>query len=261
MTRPREVFFPLLLIFIGVLLLLGNLGVIHDLGEMLADWWPLVIVLLGAWILHRDRREPVVEQDERLSIERGEVERASIHIEFGAGILRVGPAPAGRLLEGEFVGGVRHEVRPGGWVELEPDHSRWWRFYEWRGFRWNVGLTTEVPLELRVDSGAADCTFDLTETRLVDLDVQTGASQTTIHMPRSAGQTRARVEAGAASTTVHIPPGVAARITVEMGLGSKDIDMARFPKSGGAWESPDYATNPNRIDLRFEGGIGAVRVT
>jgi hypothetical protein len=53
---------------------------------------------------------------------------------------------------------------------------------------------------------------------------------------------------------------VAARISVEMGLGSKDIDTARFPKSGGAWESPDYATNQNRIELRFEGGVGAIRV-
>ena len=194
------------------------------------------------------------------SLDRGETQHADIHLEFGAGALRVGPAPSGKLVEGTFRGGVRYEALPGGRLTLEPDHRHWWRFHEWRGTRWDLGVTTEVPLVLRLDSGAADCELDLTETRLTDLDIQTGASQTVVRMPRSAGAVRARIESGAASVTVHIPEEVGARSTCEMGLGSKNIDTGRFPRSGEVWESPDYASNPNRVDLRIEGGVGTIRV-
>lgn len=260
MTRRPLPWFPILMIVVGTLLLLGNLRIIHDLGELFRDWWPLLLVLLGVWFLLEERRAPQIETEERLSIDRGEAEHADIHLEFGAGALRLGPAPTGKLLEGTFRGGVRHQTLPGGRLTLEPDHSQWWRFHEWRATRWEVGVTTEVPLVLRLDSGAAECELDLTETRLTDLDIQTGASQTTVRMPRSAGAVRARIESGAASVTVHIPDGVAARITCEMGLGSKNIDVARFPRMGGVWESPEYAANPNRVDLRLEGGVGSIRV-
>lgn len=40
-------FFGLLIVAVGALLLLSNLGVIDDAGQILSDWWPAVIVAGG----------------------------------------------------------------------------------------------------------------------------------------------------------------------------------------------------------------------
>ena len=88
----------------------------------------------------------------------------------------------------------------------------------------------------------------------------TGASSTVVKMPRGAGRTSARIEAGAASVVVLVPDGVAARIQASMGLGSTDIDQRRFPFANGEYTSPDYATAPNQLSLRIEGGVGSLTV-
>jgi hypothetical protein len=76
----------------------------------------------------------------------------------------------------------------------------------------------------------------------------------------SAGFTHARVESGAASVKVRVPPGVAARISGQMGLGALDVDQHRFPPRGGGYESDDFSTAANRVELEVEGGVGSVDV-
>jgi hypothetical protein len=50
--RNRSHFFaPLLLIVLGVLFLLSNLGLIPHLGPLLAHWWPLILILVGVYLL------------------------------------------------------------------------------------------------------------------------------------------------------------------------------------------------------------------
>jgi len=42
-----------ILIVLGVLFLLGNLGLIPRLGPLLAQWWPVILIALGVYILVR----------------------------------------------------------------------------------------------------------------------------------------------------------------------------------------------------------------
>ena len=79
-------------------------------------------------------------------------------------------------------------------------------------------------------------------------------------MPRAGGVTSVRAESGAASLTFEIPAGVAARIRNRMALGSTQIDEARFPRIGDVYQSLDYATAENRIDMDIQGGVGSLRV-
>jgi hypothetical protein len=39
------------MIAIGVLFLLGNLGWIPQLGPFLRQWWPVILIALGVWML------------------------------------------------------------------------------------------------------------------------------------------------------------------------------------------------------------------
>ena len=42
-----------ILIVLGVLFLLGNLGFIPHLGPLLAQWWPLILIIVGVYLLVR----------------------------------------------------------------------------------------------------------------------------------------------------------------------------------------------------------------
>ena len=79
-------------------------------------------------------------------------------------------------------------------------------------------------------------------------------------LPLAAGASDVRAEAGAASLTFIVPTGVAARIRSKMALGSNQVDEARFPRMGDGYQSTDYATAENRVDLDIQGGVGSVRV-
>jgi hypothetical protein len=68
-----------------------------------------------------------------------------------------------------------------------------------------------------------------------------------------------KVESGAASVRLRVPDGVAARIHTSMAIGSNDISP-RFPRNGSEYVSPDYDTAANKIDIRFEGGVGSLAV-
>jgi hypothetical protein len=60
--------------------------------------------------------------------------------------------------------------------------------------------------------------------------------------------------------TVEVPPGVAARIRTRMALGSSQVDESRFPRTADGFESADYATSANRVDLDLQGGVGSLKV-
>ena len=75
-------------------------------------------------------------------------------------------------------------------------------------------------------------------------------------LPRAAGATTVKAQAGAASLTFEVPAGVAARIRTRMALGSAQVDQSRFPASGGGYESPDFATAANRVEIDARAGSG-----
>jgi hypothetical protein len=102
--------------------------------------------------------------------------------------------------------------------------------------------------------------LDLSELRIRSLELQTGASETRVRLPRAAGATSVRAQAGVASLTIEVPAGVAARIRTRMALGSAQIDQSLFPSTADGYGSPDYATSSNRVDIEVGGGVGSFRI-
>ena len=253
------ILFPLVLIALGFLLLFSNLGYIQfDFWQFVKTWWPLIFIIMGLDVLLGSVRARGAKP-RTLALDLGTAAQADVSINFGAGELTIGKAALGKIVDGTFEGDVRYDARPDGrvWLKLEP--LNWWGWSS-GGYRWNIGLTDAVPLKLTLDGGAANTNADLTELKISELRVKTGASSTTIRLPRAAGTTSVRINAGAASVKLFVPEGVAARIHSSMAIGSNDINRQRFPLSGSDYVSPDYATALNKIDIQFEGGVGSLAV-
>lgn len=252
---------PVLWIVIGAVLLwstTGNLG--REPVDLVAEAWPWVFVGLGAWFLVGALVPFGAAPIEQLAIPIAGLAEADVRIRFGAGELEIGPAAAGNLVDGHFVGGVVRRDRGPGRIELEQDTTYGLPWLDGRS-AWTVGLATAVPLDLRLDTGAARARLDFSDVRLRSLELHTGASKTRIRLPRSGGVTSVRAETGAASLIIEVPAGVAARIRSRMAIGSSQVDETRFPRTAGGFESPGWETAANRVDLDLQGGVGSIRVT
>ena len=198
---------------------------------------------------------------ETLDVPLESASAADVEITFGAGRLEIGPAAAGRLVDGEYDGGVRPEPAGPGRIRLSQPSWSWARGFDRAPFDWLVGLTGEVPLRLALDVGAADANLDLSDLRCTDLRIKTGAAHLRVALPRGAGITRVDAEGGAAALRFTVPDGVAARIRTQVALGSVSVNERRFPRlPGGGWASPDAVTNSNRVDLDVRGGVGSITI-
>ena len=80
--------------------------------------------------------------------------QGTVRLRFGAGTLTTSRAAPGNLVDGLFEGGVVRRNRGFGGVELSQDTSFGVPWLDHRA-DWTVGLSAEVPLDLRVDTGAA----------------------------------------------------------------------------------------------------------
>jgi len=251
---------PVAWIVVGTILFLSTTGRIGEgPGQLVTEYWPWALIALGVWFVIGAFVPTGRGLTETLVVPLAGATEAAVKIRFGAGTLHAHPASPGDLVDGDFRGGVMHRVVAPGRVELEQD-TRYGLPWLERSSEWNVGLTAEVPLDLRIDAGANKSVLDLRDLRIRRLDLQTGASDMRVILPRGAGMTAVKAQHGAASLTLEVPSGVAARIRTTMALGSTQVDEARFPRSAGGYESPDYATATNRLDIDASGGVGSLKV-
>jgi hypothetical protein len=289
--RSGPIFWGLVLIGLGVLFLAQQVSNgAFDAGEFLRRWWPLLLVLLGVWLVLQavignrswtrggmawgpgptgpgsggagssGPRTSGPGTSERLSLDLGGATNAEIEVAFGAGELVIGRASPGKLIEGTFDGGVRPEIRGPGRLRLGREMPMWgWGPGRWAQ-GWHFGLTGDVPLSLKVETGASRNELDLSDLRVSDLVIRSGAAETVLRLPRAAGNTRARIDTGAASLRIFVPPDVALRIVGRMQLGTNDVDTRRFPQTTTGWSSPDFDSAANRVELAISGGLATLQV-
>lgn len=255
--RRRRIswFAPALLVALGGFFLLRDADVV-DTDFLI----PGLLILAGLFVLLGATRNRSVKT-ETINIARSGASRARVRIEHGGGELRVGSLPTGSdLICSGVAGGLEQRVnRSGDYVDVSLRQTPG----GWVGSirkEFLLDLNPDVELELDLRSGATDTKLRLEDLLVASLHIKTGASSTEVSTPRR-GHTVATVEAGAASVEFSVPDGVAAQIAADTGLSDVSVDTRRFPQRGGAYESLDYATAMNRLELRIKGGVGSFKIS
>jgi len=263
MRLRGNLFWGIVLILLAALLLASQQGWIK--GDIFGYFWPVVVILVGVWLLTgaigRGRSTP---RAQTLSIPLASARSARIKLDHGAGRLNIQAGAAStEVLNAAFGAEVENSARlEGDQLKVKLRTSQhFWAWYPGESLDWDIRLNSEIPLSLKIDSGASSSTLDLTTLKVVDLDIDTGASSTEVSLPANAGNTRVDIDSGAASLKLHVPAGVAARIQVKTGVASVNVDLSRFPRQdGGIYQSVDYATAANRADITIDTGVGSVDV-
>jgi hypothetical protein len=257
MTKKGRVswFAPGLLVGLGTFFLLRDTEVVGS--EFLV---PGLLIVAGLFVIVGATRNRSVK-NETINVSRSGASRARVRIDHGGGELRVASLPTGSdLVCSGLAGGVEQRVSRSGDhvdVSLRQTPGSWAQSLR---KEFMLDLSPDMLLDLDLRTGATDTKLDLGGLLIPSLHLKTGASATEVVVPRR-GQTVASVDAGAAAVTFIVPDGVAARISTDTGLADISIDTRRFPESGGVYESLDYATASDRLELRIKGGLASFTVS
>ncbi|HEY5729158.1 MAG TPA: hypothetical protein VIS72_03850 [Anaerolineales bacterium] len=258
--RRDNIFWGSVLILLGGLFFLQRGGYIPSIAPYL---WPLALILFGGWLILSVywRSEP--SAGEQFDIALRDAKNVRYRFSHGAGqIVIKGGAPAGKALVGSSAVGMNQRTHLDG-DRLEVHIEAGASFIPFVGpsdGTWKFQLTQEVPVTLKVETGASQLDMDLTDVMASHIELETGASSSNVTMP-ARGASTLDLEAGAASINITIPAGVSGRIRIKEGLTSLSVDKNRFPQiDSRLYQSSDYDTAANRAEISVEAGLGSITI-
>lgn len=294
---------PVVLIAFGLELLLGrgsrSLSLLIGLGTVvlllaLMVVGPSIGLSTNAEIKHAQFSEPV---------EDATAAQMDIDLSVGHAIVQAGAA--GTLIDADldYVGDVTFDVSGSGsekFVSLttQNDSVQWFDFlglslsntFSANEVVWNVSLTPDIPLDLRLNGGVGGSDIDLSGVQLSRLDYNSGVGDTTVILPGSGsysvdlnggvGDTvvrfadgatvNASIDGGVGNLVLDVPDNAAVRVEGSGGLGNINLPSGFNRISGedsgldrnGVWESDAYASADDsaRITILFNGGVGGLTV-
>jgi hypothetical protein len=258
-------FWPILLIAIGLDILIGRRSI---LGSLLALAVVVVVVGAGLWLITSQVAPGPALTYESIDQSLEGATRADVTIGFGAGALRVGVAPEGSsLITGRVALGqgehLVRDFRKSGDTAVLTLRSEGFAFFPFVG-RWNADklwdlrLSPDVLLHLNINTGVGESTLDMERLKLTELDLHAGVGKVTLTLP-GRGQMQASINGGIGEVAVRIPAGVAARVHATAGVGNSQV-VGTYQRQNGVYVSPGYDTAENRVDLEVKGGIGKITV-
>lgn len=260
--RRGNIFWGVLLVILGSLFLLQRSGLISD---VFGWFWAIFLIFLGVWVLTRRMIPQDAPGQEEFSVAlQDETKELTLDLDHGAGSVQLtGGAAVGVAVSGFRAPGMELKHRQAG-DRLEVDIDAGPSVIPFLGPDtgvWRFLVTGQIPLTLDVDAGATQLDFDLSDLKVTRIKVDMGASSLKVRLPISAGYTRMDVDSGAATIDINVPQGVALRLSLNQSASSLDVDQGRFSmQDNHLYQSVDYETAANKVEISLNGGANAVKV-
>ncbi|HET8984590.1 MAG TPA: toast rack family protein [Trueperaceae bacterium] len=295
-TPKSTNYLPYILIVVGVLILVGNLGpgfgsVFSAIGSLL-NLWPIALIAVGVDLITAGKYRTIVigaavvialvflfaaprlgggmagageRQDVNIPLDGATA--VDVTIDMGVAKLRLGSSSTAA----DAVSGV---VQPSRGERFEMDSSR-------------RGSTLDVELRSRstrgsfnfgvfgaVDGGTWN--LNLTERVPIDLEIDAGVGSSELDLRNvqlssfdldagvgsveatlPGGNYSGSIDGGVGSITLRLPRGTPARIEVDTGLGGVSAG-GEFQRSGDVYTTANYGGNGVRLSI--SAGVGQVRI-
>lgn len=148
-------------------------------------------------------------------------------------------------------------------IDLTPEsnHVNFPGFNKSKKSRIEVKLNTAPIWNISLKTGASDSYFDLSEFKVKECLIETGASHSKIKLGDLLDEAKVDVQMGAASLEILIPSSVGCKIDGEMVLMSRDINGFTKHKNGESYYiSDNYETATKKIFINVEGGVSSIKV-
>ncbi len=144
------------------------------------------------------------------------------------------------------------------------DNRQFWSRLPWAACNgatiWRIHLHPTVSSDINAHSDGGNVAIDLTGMTVTRLSTDTGGGNVVVTIPEEASNLSVKASTGGGNVVVHVPAGVAAKVQATTGLGAVIVDP-RFAKTGkDTYQSPDYESAANKVDLTLSSGAGNVSV-
>jgi hypothetical protein len=293
-SRYRTFFWPAVFIVVGVIALLANAGAFSaDRLFLLADLWPLILIVVGLEILaRRALHGPVGEAAALLifvvagvgalayvalapntlvgahtlsaSAATGSVSEASLAVDVGAATITTisNPDLGADLYHVQIhYSGAAPDVsfdRSTGTLQISESNGRF-VFFQNPKLVLNVELNPGVPWTITENSGAATAKYMLGGLNLKSMELNTGASRDDITLGTPSGIVPISINGGAVTVDLHRSTGTAASVSVSGGAISLDGDGHQTHAIGDAtWESANFGGATDGFRIQVSGGACTV---
>ncbi len=125
---------------------------------------------------------------------------------------------------------------------------------------WNLHLSKDVPMDLKVDMGAGRGTLRLRDLNLTRLELNMGAGRVDVDLTGDRKQDlQGSIEGGVGAASIRLPKNVGVVVNASGGIGS--IDSHGLKHDGDEYTNDAYGKSPATIHLKVEGGVGRISLT
>ncbi len=327
--RYRSFFWPILLIGVGALWLLANVGLLPQGNWFsLLRYWPILLIGVGVDLLigrhspffgaiiavgvlavavaliltlppiTATSLEDVVT--ERFSEPLGEATSAEIDLDLslGSSTIRAGMDPE-ILFDTEITHVGTMDYRTSGTArkkislrERGPEFNL--GFFDVidreKELRWDIGLSTAIPIYLNITGGVGDANLDLSDIQVSGISLDAGVGDIDLQLPATGLKYEARIKSGVGDVqiqieadadiemtldggvgdvTITLPMDAAVRLDAKTGLGSIHVPShlirvgagdEGFIGEEGVWETSNYTSAAHKTTITFEGGVGDLNI-
>lgn len=263
LTLNFALFWPVIIIFIGLSFFRVRetpwlfVGIIITLAI-------LVLVAAAAFLggINGGRAEGAVEKIPIDITRESSTKSAVINMKTGAGSVKI-RGGAGNLAEGQLTtnfmqltkrSSVSGDVQT---VDLETSGSRQWQWPSGIGSFVNdleLRLNSETPIKFFMNSGASDVALDFSQVMVGESTLDIGASSLDITQGDAVSNSTIDIKAGASSIKIHLPSTLGARVELESGLSSQNLD--RFHQlDSRTYETDNYSSSDKKVLIRANLGV------
>ncbi len=139
----------------------------------------------------------------------------------------------------------------------------WFRF-PWRtcngATEWQIHLNPKVQFDLTAHSDGGNVRLDLAGMAVTRVAADTAGGNMDVVLPEDAANLSVAAKSGAGNVVVYIPGSVAARIHATTGLGKAIIDPKFSKIDKNTYQSSDFDSAANRVEITIHSGAGNVSV-
>jgi hypothetical protein len=125
---------------------------------------------------------------------------------------------------------------------------------------WDLQLSNDVPIDLRVESGASDTNLNLSGLHLKDLKVDAGVGDVEVDLSGDWKESfDVDINTGVGETTVILPKSVGVQIKSEEGIGTSNFDGFTSSENN-TYVNDAFEKSDILITVNIETGVGEVNV-
>ncbi len=122
-----------------------------------------------------------------------------------------------------------------------------------------IQMNNKPVWDIKIEMGAGEAIFDLSDYKVKKLVFEGGAASFEAKLGSELALAEVAVETGVANVEIEVPESSGCRIVVDSGLSSKDF-IGFIKQSDGTYETSNYSTAPNKINISLKGGLSSFEV-